>query len=96
MDRPARREPSGLIGSAAGWAFCAFAVIAFFFLIAEHRAHLGFLLPYVPFALLGVCFVLHSFMHGRAHGRYSGDETPGRDEARGRQADRSNHDHPHS
>lgn len=42
----------------------AFLVIAGFFLITEHRAHLfGFL----PFSLLGVCLLMHVFMHG-GHG----------------------------
>ena len=50
MTEPSRPR---FIGSAAGWFFCAFALIAAFFLIAEHKAHLGFLLPYVPLAFFG-------------------------------------------
>lgn len=92
MDTSTEREPSRFFGSAAGWIFCAFAVIAAFFLIAEHRAHLGFILPYVPFALLGLCLVLHASMHGRGHGRPpAGDAST--DDAPRREHD---HTHPHS
>lgn len=60
--------------SPVGWAFCAFFLIALFFLIAEHRAHLGFVVPYLPLALVGVCVVLHSYMHGLVHGRHPNDK----------------------
>lgn len=92
MDKPTRREPSGLFGSPAGWFFGAFAVIALFFLVAEHRAHLGFLLPYVPLAFLGICVVLHSYMHGAAHGSHPGDDESTRDP----DAARREHDHTHT
>ena len=84
MTTPTPDDRPRFFGSAVGWFFCAFALIAAFFLITEHRAHLGFLLPYVPLALLGLCIVLHSYMHGRVHGHRSiGDGTHGR------------HDHSH-
>lgn len=41
-----------------------FLVIAGFFLITEHRAHIFSILP---FSLLGVCLLMHVFMHG-GHG----------------------------
>ena len=42
----------------------AFLAIAGFFLLAEHRAHL---LGVLPFLLLLACLLLHFFMH-RGHG----------------------------
>jgi fatty acid desaturase len=84
MAPPTPDDHPRFLSSAVGWLFCAFALIAAFFVVAEHRAHLGFLLPYVPLALLGLCIVLHSYMHGRVHGHRSiGDGTHGR------------HDHSH-
>ena len=46
------------------WVLCGFIVVAGFFLITEHRAHLyGFL----PYAFLLACPLMHMFMH-RGHG----------------------------
>ena len=70
MKTPPESTHRGFFAGPAGWVFCGFAAIALFFLVAEHRAHLGLLIPYVPLALLGVCVVLHSYMHGVGHGRY--------------------------
>ena len=63
--RPNGEQPS-FFGSVAGWIFCAFLLVAAFLLIAEHRAHLGLVVPYVPLVLVGLCVVLHAYMHGRA------------------------------
>lgn len=92
MEKPTQ-EPGGLLSSAAGWFFCAFAVIALFFLVAEHRAHLGFIVPYLPLAFLGICVVLHSYMHGMSHGRGPGGDASPNDDADAARRDR---DHPHS
>lgn len=46
------------------WIFAAFLVIAAFFLLTEHRAHLLGILPYL---LLLACPVLHVLHHG-GHG----------------------------
>lgn len=79
MDVKLKNARSGFFGTTAGWIFCAFAVIALFFLIAEHRAHLGLLVPYLPIALLGACVVLHGYMHSMGgHGK--SDSSPERDE----------------
>ncbi|TAK53390.1 MAG: DUF2933 domain-containing protein [Gammaproteobacteria bacterium] len=48
--------------------FLAFGVIAAYFLITEHRAHL---FGYLPFALLAACPLLHVFHH-RGHGGHGG------------------------
>ena len=56
------------------WAFRAkvafgfFAIIAAFFVIAEHCAHL---VPYLPLLLLAACPLIHVFMH-HGHGNHGG------------------------
>jgi hypothetical protein len=44
-----------------------FLVVAGYFLITEHRAHLGGALYYLPFLFLLACPLLHMFMHGSHH-----------------------------
>lgn len=52
------------------WVLIGFFVIATFFLLTEHRAHLfGFL----PFLLLLACPLMHFFMH-RNHGSHGGSD----------------------
>lgn len=68
--------------SRGGIVLIGFLVIAGYFLITEHRAHLALALPYLPWLLLLACPFLHFFMHG-GHGH--GDE-----ESSG---DSSYHDH---
>ena len=55
------------------WVLLAFLVIAAFFLVTEHTAHLFGILPYV---LLLLCPLLHLFLHGRhnGHGGHAGHE----------------------
>lgn len=43
------------------WIFIGFLLIAGFFLLTEHRAHL---LGVLPFVLLALCPLLHIFGHG--------------------------------
>lgn len=56
------------------WIFIAFAAIALFFILAEHRAHA---IEYLPFLLLAACPLLH-FFHGhgghRGHGGHGENE----------------------
>ena len=47
-------------------AFALFAIVAGFFLLAEHRAHV---LPYLPWLFLAACPLMHMFMH-HGHGRH--------------------------
>ena len=54
--------------STSGQIFLIFLLIAAFYLIAEHTAHVFGVLPYV---LLLLCPLLHLFMHGR-HGDHTG------------------------
>lgn len=53
------------------WVWIGFAAIAAYFLIAEHRAHLFGVLP---FLLLAACPLLHLFHH-RGHGADTGKES---------------------
>ena len=60
--------------SRAKWVFVGFVLIAGFFLITEHRAHLvGWFASYWIWGLLLVCPLMHLFMH---HGHQ--DYTPSR------------------
>jgi len=51
--------------SRTGIALLGFAIVAGFFLLSEHRAHL---LGWLPWLLLLACPLLHVFMHG-GHGK---------------------------
>ena len=54
-----------------GW--IVFAVIAAFYLLSEHRAHL---LGALPFLLLLACPLMHLFMHGGHGGHGHGNDKP--------------------
>lgn len=56
------------------WVFIGFLLIAGYFLITEHRAHLVVFAPYLPFLLLAACPLLHFFHHG-GHGHDDGDSS---------------------
>ena len=53
-------------GTASTWVFAGFALVALFFLLTEHRAHLY---GWLPFILLAACPLMHLF-HG--HGGHGG------------------------
>ena len=55
--------------SRATWVLVGFLLVAAYFLITEHKAHLSGLLYYLPFLLLLACPLLHLFMHG-GHGNH--------------------------
>jgi len=59
---------SGGGGGFGRFAFWGFILIAAYFLITEHRAHV---VPYLPFLLLALCPLMHLF-HG--HGGHGGHE----------------------
>lgn len=63
--------------SRATWVLVGFLLIAAYFLITEHKAHLSGLLYYLPFLLLLACPLLHLFMH-RGHGEHGGHGDSGR------------------
>jgi hypothetical protein len=56
----------------------AFLVIAGFFLVTEHAAHVFGVLPYL---LLLACPLIHLFHGGHGHGGRGGHTPPNRDEA---------------
>ncbi len=59
------RTPSGIV-------LCGFLIVAGFFLITEHTAHVFGALPYL---LLAVCPLMHLFMHhGHGHHHHGGDD----------------------
>jgi hypothetical protein len=60
------------------WVFWAFLLIAGFFLVAEHRAHL---LPYWPLLLLLLCPLLHLFHGHGGHGAHRGRTHANEDDA---------------
>ena len=54
-------------GKVFTWLICGLAVIAAYFVITAHWAHVS---PLLPYAVLMVCPLMHLFMH-RHHGRGS-------------------------
>ena len=55
------------------WVLIGFVLTAGYFLVLEHRAHLGGALYYLPYVLLLACPVMHLFMH---HGHHAHREHP--------------------
>jgi hypothetical protein len=66
---PVRR--GGFFSSRWNVGLVVFLVIAGYFLITEHQAHLSGLLAFLPFLLLLACPLMHFFMHG-GHGGHGG------------------------
>jgi len=65
----------GRMKSRTNIALVVFLVIATFFLIAEHRAHLSAWFPYWPYLLVLACPLMHLFMHGgHGHGGHQSSE----------------------
>jgi hypothetical protein len=65
----------------AKWVFLGFALVAAYFLITEHTAHLkGWLASYGIWLLLLACPLMHFFMHG-SHGGHGGHGSHDRDRA---------------
>jgi hypothetical protein len=64
------------------WVFGGFLLIALYFLLMEHRAHLSGWLRWLPWLLLLACPLMHIFGHG--HGGHGGHrhedsgESPGK------------------
>lgn len=60
------------------WVFVGFVLIAGYFLITEHRAHLVGFVPYLPLLFLAACPLLHFFHHGgHSHGDGQSPAPPG-------------------
>jgi hypothetical protein len=56
-----------------------FMIVAAYFLITEHRAHLGGTLYYLPFLFLLACPLMHIFMHS-GHSGHVPENRPGDNE----------------
>jgi DUF2933 family protein len=67
MEHKHESANDGAMKSRTNIAFIVFLVIAAFFLVTEHRAHLAGWIPYWPYLLLLACPLMHLFMHG-GHG----------------------------
>jgi peptidoglycan/LPS O-acetylase OafA/YrhL len=81
-DQSARKPttPGGFWTSRAGLTLVAFLAVAGLLLAYEHRVHL-FTGSWALIVLLGLCVIMHAFMHG-GHGSHGGDRraTGGDDE----------------
>ena len=58
-------------GGAGRWVFWGFVLIAGYFLITEHRAHV---IEFLPFLLVLACALMHLFHRHGGHGGHSGAE----------------------
>ena len=58
-------------GGAGRWVFWGFVVVASYFLITEHRAHV---FQYLPFLLVLACPLMHLFHGHGSHGGNGGQE----------------------
>ena len=76
MGRGHESDSLGGMRSRANIALIVFLVIAAFFLVTEHRAHLsGWLSSYGIWILLLACPLMHLFMHGgHGHGGHGSSE----------------------
>lgn len=77
---PRQNDEEGRHKHRIAWGWWFFAVVALFYLLSEHRAHLFGILPYL---LLLACPLMHLFMHHghHGHGRSSQDgESGGKEE----------------
>jgi Protein of unknown function (DUF2933) len=75
MEHSGQSDRRGFFSSRANIALIGFLLIAGYFLVTEHRAHLYLALPYLPWLLLLACPLLHVFMHGGHGGHGGGDDT---------------------
>ena len=76
MEHKHESDDVGGMKSRANIALIVFLVIAAFFLVTEHRAHLsGWLSSYGIWILLLACPLMHLFMHGgHGHGGHGSSE----------------------
>ena len=61
---------NGRWNAVSKYVFIGFALIAGYFLITEHRAHV---VQYLPFLLLAACPLMHLFHGHGGHGGHGGD-----------------------
>jgi hypothetical protein len=77
MEHKHELDNDGAMKSKANIALIVFFIVAAFFLVTEHRAHLsGWLSSYWIWLLLLACPLMHVFMHGgHGHGGHGSTET---------------------
>ena len=76
MEHKHESDNIGGMKSRANIALIVFLVIAAFFLVTEHRAHLSGWFAYWPYLLLLACPLMHRFLHGgHGHGGHGSSET---------------------
>jgi hypothetical protein len=56
-------QPHPNHSSKLNWVLFGFLVVAGYFLVMEHKAHLEGVLTYLPYLLLLACPLMHLFMH---------------------------------
>jgi len=71
-----RQNNAARLKRRAAWILAGFLLVAAYFLVMEHRAHLSGWLQYLPLLLVLACPLMHIFMH-RGHGHH-GARTPPR------------------
>ncbi len=75
MEHQHESDDKGTMKSKANIVLILFSIIAAFFLITEHRAHLSGWFAYWPYLLLLACPLMHLFMHGgHGHGDHESRE----------------------
>lgn len=77
----------GFFSSRSNIVLVGFLVIAGFYLVTEHFAHI---IPYLPWLLLLACPLMHVFMHG-GHDGHSSNQGSDRDEPSDRPASPDRH-----
>jgi len=70
-DHSHENRPSS--GGSGRWVFWGFVLIAAFFLVTEHRAHV---FQYLPFLLIAACPLLHVFHGHGGHGGHREKDAP--------------------
>lgn len=70
---PSQSQDGSPLRTVSRFVFLGFVLIAAYFLVTEHRAHL---FGWLPFLLLAACPLLHLFHH-REHGGGGDDESRG-------------------
>jgi hypothetical protein len=76
MTHEHRSHDDGATPAAAKWVFIGFLLVAGYFLVMEHRAHLSaWLSAYGIWLLLLACPLMHLFMHhGHGHSGHQSNE----------------------
>lgn len=66
----------GFFASPGDIVLVGFFILGGFYLLAEHRAHLWLVLPWLPWLLLLACPAMHLFMHHGNHGGHNHTSMP--------------------